>query len=104
MNGGYVRHYYAAIRRYRTNGDVTLDALQSALDSLLPLIQEKVNAYYVLDAGDGVVASITICENEEKLEVTNRVIAEWLKQYLASSIVSQEELQNISSLEVGEQC
>ena len=97
-----MRQYCAAIRRYRTNGDVTLDALQSALDSLLPLIQEKVNAYYVLDAGDGVVASITICEDEEKLEATNRVTAEWLKQYLASSIVSQQEVQNISSLVVGE--
>ena len=96
-----MRQYCAAIRRYRTNGDVTLDALQSALDSLLPLIQEKVNAYYVLDAGDGVVASITICEDEEKLEATNRVTAEWLKQYLASSIVSQEEVPNII-LEVGE--
>ncbi len=97
-----MRHYCAAIRRYRTNGDVTLEALQSALDSLLPLISEKVNAYYVLDAGDGVVASITICEDKEKLEATNRVTAEWLKQYLASSIVSQEQVQNISSLEVGE--
>jgi len=96
-----VRHYYAAIRRYRTNEDVTFEALQSALDSLLPLIQEKVNAYYVLDAGDGVVASITICEDKEKLEATNRVATEWLKQYLASSIVSQEEVPNLS-LEVGE--
>jgi excisionase family DNA binding protein len=97
-----VRHYCAAIRHYRTNGDVTLEALQSALDSLVPLIQEKVNAYYVLDAGDGVVASITICEDKEKLEATNTVTAEWLKQYLASSIASQEQVQNISSLEVGE--
>jgi excisionase family DNA binding protein len=97
-----VKQYCAAIRRYRTNGDVTLEAVQSALDSLLPLIQEKVNAYYVLNAGDGVVASITICEDKEKLEATNRVTAEWLKQYLASSIVSQEQVQNISSLEVGE--
>ena len=97
-----MRHYCAAIQRYRTNGDVTLEALQSALDSLLPLIQEKINAYYVLEAGDGVVASITICEDKEKLEATNRVTAEWLKQYLASSIVSQEQVQNISSLEVGE--
>jgi len=69
---------------------------------LLPLIQEKVDAYYVLNAGDGVVASITICEDEEKLQATNRVTAEWLKQYLASSIVNQQEVQNISSLEVGE--
>jgi uncharacterized protein YgfB (UPF0149 family) len=96
-----VRHYYAAIRRYRTNGDATYKAFQPALDSLLPLIREKVVAYYVLEAGDGVVASITICEDEEKLEATNRVATEWLKQYLASSIVSQQEVPNIT-LEVGE--
>jgi excisionase family DNA binding protein len=96
-----VRHYYAAIRRYRTNEDLTFEALQPALNSLLPLIREKVVAYYVLEAGDGVVASITICEDEEKLEATNRVTTEWLKQYLASSIVSQEEVPNIT-LEVGQ--
>ena len=96
-----MRHGYAAIRRYRTNEDVTFEELQTALDSLLPLIRESVIAYYVLEAGDGVVASITICENEEKLEATNRVAAEWLKQYLASSIVSQQEVPNIT-LEVGE--
>jgi excisionase family DNA binding protein len=96
-----VRHYYAAIRRYRTNEAATLEAFQPALDSFLPLIREKVVAYYVLEAGDGVVASITLCEDEEKLEATNRVATEWLKQYLASSIVSQQEVPNIS-LEVGQ--
>jgi excisionase family DNA binding protein len=96
-----VRHGYAAIRRYRTNADVTFEELQTALDSLLPLIRESVITYYVLEAGDGVVASITICEDEEKLEATNRVATEWLKQYLASSIVSQQEVPNIT-LEVGE--
>jgi excisionase family DNA binding protein len=68
---------------------------------LLPLIRERVIAYYVLDAGDGVVASITICEDKEKLEATNRVTTEWLKQYLASNIVSQEQVPNLS-LQVGE--
>jgi hypothetical protein len=96
-----VSHYYAAIRRYRINEELTFEALQPALDSLLPLIRQRVVAYYVLDAGDGVIASITICENEEKLEATNRVTTEWLKQYLASSIVSQQEVPNIS-LEVGQ--
>ena len=96
-----MRHYYAAIRCYRTNGDVTVEEIRPALDSLLPLIREKVVAYYVLDAGDGVVASITICEDEEKLEETNRVSTEWLKQYLASSIVSQQEVPTLS-LEVSE--
>ena len=67
-------HYYAAIRSYRTNEDTTFEGLQPALDSLLPLIREKVVAYYVLEAGDGTFATMSICEDEEKLEATNRVI------------------------------
>jgi excisionase family DNA binding protein len=88
--------YYAAIRRYKTNEDVTFEDIRPALDSLLPLIRERVIAYYVLDAGDGVFVTVSICEDEEKVETTNRVIAEWMKQYLASSIVSQEEVPNLS--------
>jgi hypothetical protein len=66
--GHYLRHYYAAIRRYWTNEDLTFEGLQTTLNSLLPLIRERVIAYYMLEAGDGVVASITIREDEEKLE------------------------------------
>ena len=91
-----MRHYYAAIRQYRTNRDVTFEEVRPALDSLVPLIRESVIAYYVLDAGDGTFATISICEDKEKLETTNRVTAEWLKQHLASHIVSQEEVPNIS--------
>jgi excisionase family DNA binding protein len=50
----------------------------------------------VLDAGDGAFATISICEDEQKVETTNRVTAEWLKQHLASSIVSQQEVPNLS--------
>jgi excisionase family DNA binding protein len=88
--------YYAAIRRYKTNEDVSLEEVRSALDSFVPLIRERVIAYYVLDAEDGVFATISICEDEDKLKTTNRVTTEWLKQYLASSIVSQEEVPNLS--------
>ncbi len=87
---------YAAIRRYKTNDDVTFEMVRPALNSLVPLIRETVIAYYVLDAGEGTFATISICEDKDKLETTNRVTAEWLKQYLASSIVSQQEVQNIS--------
>jgi excisionase family DNA binding protein len=91
-----VSDHRAEIRRYRTSRDVTVEEIRPALDSLVPLIRESVIAYYVLDAGDGIFATISICEDEEKLEATNRVTTEWLKQYLASSIVSQEEVTNIS--------
>jgi len=88
--------YYAAIRRYKTNEDVTFEDVRPALDSLVPLIRERVIAYYVLDARDGAFVTISICEDENKVETTNRVTTEWTKQYLASSIVSQEEVPNIS--------
>jgi excisionase family DNA binding protein len=88
--------YYAAIRRYKTSEDVTFEDIRPALDSLVPLIRERVNAYYVLDAGDGVFVAVSICEDDEKIQTTNKVIDEWLKQYLASSIVSQEQVPNLS--------
>ncbi len=96
-----MRHYYAAIQRYRTNEDVTIEEVRPALDSLVPLILERVIAYYVLEVGEGTFSTISICEDEEKVETTSRVTTEWLKQYLASSIVSQQEVPSIS-LEVSE--
>ena len=91
-----MRRYYAAIRRYKTNEDVTFEEVRAALDNLVPLISKTVIAYFVLDAGDGTYATVSIGEDEEKVQTTERVTTEWLKQYLASSIVSQEEVPNIS--------
>lgn len=90
-----MRHYYAAIRRYKTNEDATFEDVQSALNTLIPLIRETVIAYYVLDAGDGVFATISISQDEQMLETNNRIITEWLKQHLASSIVSQEDVPDL---------
>ena len=77
---------YATIRRYRTNSDAASESVRLILEGFVPLIAETVAAYYVVDAGDGVIASITICEDEEKVRTSNRVAAEWVKQRLASSI------------------
>jgi len=47
------------------------------------------------------IATITICEDKEKVEASSRLASEWLKQYLAASIVSNEEVSSFS-LEVEE--
>ena len=49
-------------------------------------------AYYVLDAGDGTFATITICEREAEVEESSKKATEWMKQYLASAILSHEEV------------
>lgn len=43
-------------------------------------------AYYVLDAGEGLVATVSICEDEEKVEASNRLATEWLRQHLVTSV------------------
>ena len=48
-------------------------------------------AYHVLDAGDGTFATITICEREAEVEESSKKATEWMKQYLASAILSHEE-------------
>jgi hypothetical protein len=76
---------YATIRRYRTNAaeaESSSELVQEILEGFVPLVRETVAAYYVVDAGDGVIASISICENEGKVRTSNRIAAEWVKQHL----------------------
>ena len=83
---------YAAIRRYRVDPQLAPDVINSTLKRFVPLIRGTVIAYYVLDAGDGAFATIGICDDLEKVQATNRSASEWMKQYLASYIVTQEEV------------
>ena len=83
---------YAAIRRYQVDPQLAPDIIHSTLNRFIPLIRDTVVAYYVLDVGKGAFATISICEDAEKVQATNRSASEWMKQYLASSIVTQEEV------------
>ena len=87
---------YATIRRYRTNSDAASESVRHILEGFVPLIRDSVEAYYLIDAGDGVIASVSICEDEEKARTSNRVAAEWVRQQLVSGIAGQEELRSIN--------
>jgi excisionase family DNA binding protein len=89
---------YAAIRRYRIDSDQCAEAVNQILESFVPVLKESQGllAYYVLDTEDGVIASITVGEDKERVEASSRVATEWVKQTLASSIVSTEELHSFS--------
>jgi excisionase family DNA binding protein len=53
-------------------------------------------AYYVLDAGEGLIVSVSICTDQEKLEATNRMASEWIRQNLVSNIYTQDTLSSLS--------
>jgi excisionase family DNA binding protein len=85
---------YAAVRRYRTNplAATAPQEISQIIEQFIPFIRDTVLAYYVLEVEDGTFMSITIGEDEAQVEESNRVAAEWLKHYLARSIVSQESM------------
>jgi excisionase family DNA binding protein len=87
---------YAAVQRYRTELPTDSQEVRQIIEKLVPYIRDTVIAYYVLEAGDGTFVSITICEDEAKVEASNRLTAEWLKHYLATTIVSQESVTELS--------
>ena len=70
---------YAAVRRYE---GITNDAEAARLvrDSFLPLLEHVPGfvAYYWIDAGDGVMASLSVFEHKEGADRSVEVAHEWI--------------------------
>ena len=89
---------YAAIRRYKVASSESPEAIKQILERFVPHIKELQGlvGYYVLDAGDGLIATISICEDQEKVEASNRMATEGLRRYLVSNVYTQETLSSLS--------
>lgn len=88
---------YASVRRY--------DGVDpGSVDEVMRLVGEEGGfasiiskapgfiAYYALDAGDGVVASISVFEDQAGAEESNRMAADWVKEHLASLLPNPPEV------------
>ena len=82
---------YASVRRYE-------GVASSSVDEVVRLVGEEGGfasilskapgfiAYYAVDAGDGVVASISVFEDQTGAEESNRMAADWVKENLAAHL------------------
>ncbi|HEV8264951.1 MAG TPA: hypothetical protein VGQ06_08355 [Gemmatimonadales bacterium] len=72
---------HAVIRRYRVRLGTVASAAQHAETSLLPQMNQLPGfvAYYLLDAGDGVLASISVCETSEGADASAALAADWFR-------------------------
>jgi hypothetical protein len=72
---------YAVIRRYRVRLGTVASAAQVAETSLLPRMSQLPGfvAYYLLDAGDGVLASISVCSTSEGADAAAALAVEWFR-------------------------
>jgi excisionase family DNA binding protein len=89
---------YAAIRRYQIDPSRTSAVIEHILENFVPLIHQTPGllSYHVLNGGNGVFATLTICENQSAIESTNTLAAEWIRQYLASRLMSEQGTPNLS--------
>lgn len=72
---------HAVIRRYRVRLGTVGQAAGYAEKSLLPQMNRIPGfvAYYLLDAGDGVLASISVCETKDGADVSAGLAADWFR-------------------------
>ena len=89
---------YAAIRRYQIDPDRTSVVIEHILNNFVPLVRQTpgLHTYHVIDAGNGALATLTVCENQSAIETTNTMASEWIRQYLASRIISEQGTPNLS--------
>jgi hypothetical protein len=78
---------YAAVRRYE---GITDDAEAGRLvgESFLPLLEHVSGfiAYYWIDAGDGVMASLSVFEDKAGADESVRLAHEWVQDHAATLI------------------
>jgi len=79
---------FAAIRTY---GVTDIDEVSELVkDGFLPIVESVPGfvAYYVVDAGDGMAASITICEDKTGVDESTSRAAEWVEEHALELIES----------------
>ena len=88
---------YAAIRRYQVDPEVCPEVVKHIIEDFVPYIRETqgLMGYYVLEAGEGRFVTLSIYETEAAVETANTIATNWIKQFLASRILSQEKLSRI---------
>jgi heme-degrading monooxygenase HmoA len=81
---------YATVRRYelgagsRGAGTIT-ELMRRCEEDLLPLVEQQDGfaGFYVVDAGNAVIVSVSIFESEAQAEAGNEVVKKFWKERLA---------------------
>ncbi len=75
---------HAVIRHYRVDSDRSEELIRLVEEQLVPLVEKVPGfvAYYLVDTGEGTIASMTIWENRVGQEECYRLTEEWVKENL----------------------
>lgn len=74
---------YTVIRRYEGAGDST-EVARRAVEEFAPMLSERpgFQGYWAVDAGNGVLATITVFETEDEAAASTPAAAAWVRENL----------------------
>jgi hypothetical protein len=81
---------FATIRRYESIDQSRFSELVTKIDdSLLPKLSELpgFSGYYLIDAGNRVVSSVSVFDTAEHADESNRVASSWLSENKLETVV-----------------
>ena len=84
----------ASIRKYRMSPDQVPEALHLADERFAPRLEEMdgFEAYDLIDCGDGVILSITICDDQRAVERSVELAGEFVRDDLADFDIERVEM------------
>ncbi len=83
---------HASVRRYRTSDVEELE--RKVEEEFVEKVKEVDGfvGYYVIDGGDGDVASVTVCKTADALQRITRLAGEWVKESLGDLVEGQPDV------------
>jgi quinol monooxygenase YgiN len=85
---------YIAVRRYKIKSGSIDESIRSVSEDFMPLISQAPGfiAYYVVDAGNGTVFSVSIFQDQAGADESTRAAADWVRQHLAALVEGPPEI------------
>jgi quinol monooxygenase YgiN len=85
---------YVAIRRYEVDPSSAEEITRHVREGFLPLVSQAPGfiAYYWLDAGNGVMASVNVFEDQAGADESVRLAADYVREHLASLITNPPQI------------
>ena len=76
---------YMAVRKYQTASSTAEEALRRVEEGLVPIISQAPGfvAYYAVNAGNDIVFSVSVFQDQAAADESNHMAANWVKQHLA---------------------
>jgi hypothetical protein len=80
---------YTVIRRYQDVADTT-EVARRAVEEFAPQLRDQpgFQGYWVVDAGDGVLATITVFDTEDAAVESNSAAATWVQENMPNLVPS----------------